>query len=115
MYTYNATLDRVIDGDTVDLVIDLGFDITIKQTVRLNGINTPELHSTNPTEKAAAEKAKARLNELLTGQPLIVNTKKDSREKYGRLLAEIFINNTSVNQQMLTEGLGVAYSGGPRT
>ena len=114
MYHYKAKLVRVIDGDTIELDIDLGFSITIRQTVRLSDINTPELRSKDPVEKINAQRAKSRLSELLNSNPIMIKTEKDSREKFGRILGEIFIGDTSINQQMINEGLAVSYSGGKR-
>lgn len=89
LYTYKATVVRVIDGDTVELIIDLGFTVQWKSTCRLYGINTPELRSKNADEKAKALLArdftKANLNE---GAIVIIKSKK--LDKYGRPLVDIY-------------------------
>lgn len=82
-FEYNAVLDRVVDGDTVDLRIDLGFEITHKIRVRLLGIDAPERF----TDEGKA--ATAALNGLLEGEQLVVRTRKDRKGKYGRYLADI--------------------------
>jgi micrococcal nuclease len=108
MYTYKATLLRVVDGDTVSLDIDLGLETSRKITIRLHGINTPEMN----TEEG--KKAKEVLTSLL-GQELIVLTLKDRREKYGRYLGILFnnVHNTqdpvSINAQMLQLGIATPY------
>jgi micrococcal nuclease len=115
MYNYAATAMSVIDGDTVRLDIDLGFGITSRQVVRLMGINAPELHGQPDPEPGRA--AKAFLEGVLyVGAKVRVNTFKDKREKYGRLLAAIWIGEdvTSVNQRMLDAGHAKSYSGGAR-
>jgi micrococcal nuclease len=114
MYEYKAKVINVVDGDTIDVVIDLGFDIKYSTRVRLYGINTPETRSRNKKEKDAGLKAKCRLTELLlNSEPgVIIRTiKDDSVEKYGRLLANIFLNGVNVNELLLQEGLAVPYFG----
>jgi len=119
MYEYQAKYIRVVDGDTVDLDIDLGLDIHHQIRVRLYGINTPELHSSDPEEQKKAKEAKRYLEYSLLILPnlkskdLIVKTVKDKTEKYGRYLAEIFTDNDpiSVNQKLLDAGLAVPYFG----
>ena len=106
MYTYSATLLRVIDGDTIEADIDLGFDIHYVAKIRLAGINAPEMK----TPQGAP--AKEHLTNLLTNRVLVVTTKLNKEfEKYGRVLGEITVNGYSVNQQMITEGFAVAMKG----
>lgn len=109
MYDYNATLIAVIDGDTVDLDIDLGLDIHNMIRVRLYGINTPELHSSSPAQRALATKAKQFAIDFLTGKNITIQTYKDRKEKYGRYLATIFANGDSLNLALITSGLAVEY------
>jgi micrococcal nuclease len=85
MYEYNAVLDRVVDGDTVDLIVDLGFRIKAHYRFRLLGIDAPEPRGATKTEGLAA---KAWLEEALEGKDLIVHSEKS--EKYGRWLAKIW-------------------------
>lgn len=108
MYRYNATCLKVIDGDTMDVALDLGFHITMVHRLRLLGIDTPEIFSghNNPGYETGL-KAKARLIELAVG-PLVIETHKDKEDKYGRYLAVVW-NSAPLNvvTVLLAEGLGV--------
>lgn len=109
MYEYRCLLDRVVDGDTVDITIDLGFSAFLhKQRIRLYGINTPELRSSNPDERVKAKEATERLKELLPKE-FIVRTTKDKRGKYGRILGTLIVEDNDINQQLITEGHAVKY------
>lgn len=120
LYAYRATVLHVVDGDTIDLSVSLGFDISYKARFRMAGINTPE--SYGPDACDAGRAAKAFLADLLReGTAVLVKTTKDKKEKYGRFLAEIFILDTSgqpvansVNQMMIDAGHAKAYFGGAR-
>lgn len=110
MYQYNAKLIKVIDGDTVDVAIDVGFDISIKHRLRMQGINAPERGADG------YEAARAALFEATANYPLVVTTYKDKREKYGRYLADIKVIGTngvtlteSVSQYLLGIGLVKPY------
>jgi micrococcal nuclease len=103
VYEYRATLIRVVDGDTVWLDVDLGFDVRRKDSFRLYGIDTPEL----PSPEGVA--AKDRLEQLLRG-PIILRTVKDKREKYGRYLAVLEVNGVDVNQRLVEEGHAQPYT-----
>jgi micrococcal nuclease len=115
MYEYRAKLIRVVDGDTVDLEIDLGFSMTCRDRFRLNGIDTPE------RGKPGYEAAKCRLREFLeccsTIENILVVTEK-AKEKYGRYLADIYVTPISqeclvhVNRALVEEGLAKPYDGG---
>lgn len=112
MYEYRATLLRVVDGDTVHLAVDLGFDTTHHITGRLLGINTPEL----PTPEGKA--ARQHLLDLLSLN-LLVHTVKDRREKYGRYLVTLWrdgedTSGPSINQRMVDDGHAQPYSGEAR-
>jgi len=122
MYEYRATLDRVIDGDTVDVFIDLGFDIIKSARIRLLGIDTPELRSKEELEKQAAQDAKAFVEKWfhdceIDGVDIFVRTHKS--DKYGRYLGVFFTTGQDdseylLNQQLLDEGLAKEYDGGKR-
>lgn len=113
-YTYKAQCLSVVDGDTAKVLCDLGFDTSIKITLRLYGINTPEIHSKIADEREQAQKAKARLIELIEGKEIIVRTFK-TKEKYGRYLAQIFlVDSVCVNDVLVDEGLAEAYYGEKR-
>jgi micrococcal nuclease len=116
MWTYRARVLRVVDGDTVDLRIDLGFSVQIEQRVRLLGIDTPEINSPDPEKRVAALAAKAMLAELLPEQTFVtVVTEKDKTEKYGRYLARIYNEKVAdVAAALIDKGLGVPYFGGKR-
>ena len=90
MHTYKAKVNRVIDGDTVDLAIDVGFEITVNTHVRILDLDTPEIfHPSCPAEKAHGVDAKQMAVALLVGKDLTISTKK--KGKYGRYLAQITI------------------------
>jgi micrococcal nuclease len=113
-FVYNAILDRVVDGDTIDVVLDLGFDVKLhKQRVRLAGIDTPESRTRNLAEKALGLKAKDRLIELCVGQFKIQSLGKG---KYGRILGIPFTeDNKNICQMLIEEGHAVEYWGGKKT
>jgi micrococcal nuclease len=108
MYTYNATVVKIVDGDSVWLEVDVGFHMSYKYNFRLGRINTPELRSKDPEEKAAAYAAKDRLAELIpVGTKVLLKT--DKPGKYGRWIAEIFVDLVNVNDTMMDEGLAEPY------
>tara|TARA_R100000541_G_scaffold22750_3_gene32683 strand:+ start:84 stop:437 length:354 start_codon:yes stop_codon:yes gene_type:complete len=117
MYTYVITLDRVIDGDTIDAMIDLGFDVHVKKRIRFMGINTPESRTRDLEEKKLGLAAKARVQELLTTCSYIT-LKSHGSGKFGRCLGELFIEieneAVNLNQLLISEGHAVAYFGGKR-
>lgn len=110
LYTYRAKLERVVDGDTIDAIIDLGFDVWVKKRVRLHDIDAPETRTRDLEEKSRGKATKARLIEILgdaDNKFLIIS---HGVGKYGRCLGELFIDNQSVNQQLIAEGLAVKYN-----
>ena len=113
MYEYKAKLDRVIDGDTVDCYIDLGFNINVKERVRLKGIDTPEIRTKDLEEKSKGFSAKERVEELFAGvESFKIKTELDKKGKYGRILGTIFLpehNDTSLNDMLLQEGHAKVY------
>ena len=109
MYLYNAKLVRVIDGDTIDAVIDLGFDVWIKKRVRLYGINTPETRTRDLEEKQAGIAAKKRLQELIDDSGGKFRIQSHGIGKYGRCLGTLFIDDTNINVLLLEEGLAEKY------
>jgi len=115
MYTYKAKLDRVIDGDTIDANIDLGFDVTIHKRIRLTGIDTPESRTRDLEEKARGLASKARLVELLGDGDFML----ESREvgKFGRVLGTIYTiaeKSININDTLVEEGYAVEYYGGKK-
>ena len=118
MYEYIFRLDRVVDGDTIDVDLDLGFDVMLKkQRIRLYGLNTPESRTRDLEEKQYGLAAKARLKELLEGgETLSLRTAidKKARGKYGRILGTIYADGINLNQQLIDEGHAIEYFGGTK-
>ena len=117
MYEYSAKIRRWGDGDTVDVTLDLGFDILYNNRIRLYGINTPESRTRDLEEKKRGLAAKDRVKELCpVGSSITLKTTKDGRGKFGRILGEIFVPGVvqSVNQLLVEEGHAVEYDGGKR-
>ena len=115
MHEYNAIVRRVVDGDTMDVTLDLGFDILYNNRIRLYGINTPESRTRDLEEKKLGLAAKDRVKELCpVGSSVIIKTTKEGRGKYGRILGEIFVGEVNINQQLVAEGHAVEYFGGSR-
>jgi len=114
MYTYEAKVIKVVDGDTIDALIDLGFDMHKSIRVRLVGINSPESRTRDLEEKKRGLAAKARLKEILKSNKNKIILESQGVGKYGRCLGVIRINDTNVNQQLVQEGHAVEYFGGKR-
>ena len=116
MYTYNAKVEKIIDGDTVLAIVDLGFDTWKKVTIRLNGINTPESRTTNQEEKTKGLAAKTRLQQLLEINKNHFILISFGVDKYGRCLGELYLdlNTPSINNTLILEGHAVPYNGGKR-
>lgn len=116
MYEYKFELIRVIDGDTVDGYIDLGFDIKVKKRIRLLGINAPETRlqskikdlNERKKEKELGILAKNALRDYLSKGNILVRTKLDKRGKYGRTLGTLFVDKdnklVNINDLLLSEG-----------
>lgn len=106
---------KIVDGDTIDANIDLGFDISLTKRVRLNGIDTPESRTTDLKEKALGLEVKEWLKHKLEGaKDILIKTQlPDSTEKYGRILGNLYINNESLslNEQMINAGYAWSYKG----
>ncbi len=117
LYTYKAKVIRVVDGDTIEAMIDLGFDTWISITVRLNGINTPESRTRDLEEKKRGLAAKERLTQILLENKNEFKLVSHGVEKYGRCLADIFVENLgeiSIQNKLIAEGHGTEYHGGKR-
>ena len=118
MYEYKVKITRVVDGDTVDAEVDLGFDTFIKDRIRLMGIDTPESRTRNKKEKALGLAAKAYLKELLKENKgdIILRTSKEGKGKFGRILGTLLIydGKTNVNQMLIDEGHARDYFGGSK-
>ncbi len=121
-YIYRAKLDRVVDGDTVDALIDVGFDIWFKKRIRFMGLDTWESRTRDLEEKKKGLAAKARTKELLekvSSKSGYFRLKSHGLGKYGRVLGEIFImdkegKQMSVNETLIAEGHAYIYDGGKK-
>jgi len=116
MYEYYVRkVENVVDGDTIDVLIDLGFDILFQSRVRLAGIDTPESRTKDLKEKALGLESKEYLKKALKdAKSVIIKTEKmDSSEKYGRILGWVYVNgNTiSLNDMMINDGYAWGYLG----
>ena len=116
MYEYRAKIIKVIDGDTVDVDIDLGFGISLNnERVRIMGIDTPESRTRDKVEKKFGLASKARLKELL-GKDTILKTQvgrggEDMKGKFGRILGDFLVDGKKAGEILIKEGHAVAYHG----
>ena len=121
LYCYRAQVLHVVDGDTLDLMVSLGFDMNYKARFRLTGINTPESYGPTACDEGRAAK-QFLIDTLPVGATVMVKTTKDKKEKYGRFLAEVYLLDAkgevlpqSVNALMVEKGHAKLYDGrGPR-
>ena len=119
MYEYRARLIKVVDGDTVDVDIDLGFGIWMKdERVRIMGIDTPESRTRDKVEKLFGKAASARVKELLE-EDIILKTQiardgEDMKGKYGRILGDFIVGDKMLTDILVEEGHAVAYFGGSK-
>ena len=113
-YVYKATIERVVDGDTIDVTLDLGFDVRLhKQRCRLAGIDTPESRTRDLAEKKLGLEAKDRLVELCSGP---ISIKSFGKGKYGRILAIPYTEDgKDICKLLIKEGHAVEYDGGKKT
>ena len=113
MHEYKAKVVRVIDGDTIDVDIDLGFDVILsKQRIRLYGIDTPESRTRDKEEKFYGKiSAQFLKDRCKKGSYITVRTHLDKKGKFGRILGELIVNDINLNKQMIEEYLAVEYSG----
>ncbi len=116
MYEYRIKkVTNVVDGDTIDVEIDLGFSVSYAQRLRLAGIDTPESRTTDKAEKILGLEAKEYLkSKVKEAKDIVVKTEKpDSSEKYGRILGWVYVDgsNKSINEQMIEDGYAWGYMG----
>ena len=116
MYEYYVRkVDNVVDGDTIDVLIDLGFDILFQSRVRLAGIDTPESRTKDLAEKALGLESKEYLKKhLKDAKSVVIKSEKiDSSEKYGRILGWVYVNGDteSLNDKMINDGYAWGYMG----
>ncbi len=117
-FCYNATVVRIVDGDTIRLDIDLGFDIVLRnQSVRLYKVDTPECRTRDLKEKAAGLLAKEVVQNLIaTGERVFIRTKLDTKGKFGRLLGTIVTtDNININEHLIDNNYAVEYYGQSKT
>ena len=123
MYNYNAICTRVVDGDTVDAMIDLGFGVHVKKRIRLAGINAPESRTRDKQEKILGLAAKDRLIAMMEGADNKFELESQELGKYGRVLGKLHIDKldgkdlitkTCVNDCLVKEGYATEYDGGKR-
>ena len=114
MYKYKARLIRVVDGDTIDCILDLGFDVSIKERVRLKGLDTPEIRTKDLNEKELGFKAKKFVEDMFqdkgleAGSPDFIIETEYRRGKYGRTIGTItFQDDTVLNEMLITSGHAV--------
>ena len=121
-YIYRGKLERVVDGDTIDALIDVGFDIWVKKRIRYSGIDTWESRTRDLEEKAKGLEAKARNKELLmevSSKSGYFRLKSFGVGKYGRVLGEIYIEDAegkqyNINETLISEGHAYVYEGGKK-
>ena len=116
MYEYYVRkVENIVDGDTIDVLIDLGFDILFQSRVRLAGIDTPESRTKDLAEKALGLESKEYLKKhLKDAKSVVIKTEKmDSSEKYGRILGWVYVdgNTVSLNDMMINDGYAWGYLG----
>ena len=111
-------ITKVVDGDTIDADIDLGFDISLTKRIRLAGVDTPESRTSDANEKKYGLESKEWLkHKVESAKNILIKTElPDSTEKYGRIIGHLFVNDqeSSLNDQMITEGYAWEYSGGTK-
>ena len=122
MYTYKAKLQRVVDGDTIDATIDLGFDVFVKKRIRFSGINAPESRTRDLEEKARGLAAKDRVKNILE-ENIDFELHSEELGKFGRVLGKIYVEKLDgkdcltqicLNEQLIKEKHAVEYFGGKR-
>ena len=112
MFEYKCKVTNVVDGDTVDVDIDLGFGVWLRdQRIRLYGIDTPESRTSDPSEKLYGKAAAEFLKKWLDGGDVTIKTHKDGRGKFGRILGELWVFDTNINKKMIEEHHAVEYHG----
>ena len=111
-------ITKVVDGDTIDADIDLGFDISLTKRIRLAGVDTPESRTSDANEKKYGLQSKEWLkHKVESAENILIKTElPDSTEKYGRIIGHLFVNDQeiSLNDQMIVEGYAWTYDGGTK-
>lgn len=107
LYCYKARCLNVVDGDTIDVELSLGFNVYVRERIRLAGINTSEIYGVkkNSEEYKKGMLSTMRAKQLMLGKDLIVKTTKDKKGKYGRYIASVFVDGIDVGDTLIKEGL----------
>jgi micrococcal nuclease len=113
-YLYKATVTNIVDGDTIDAVVDMGFRLKSELRLRLLGVNTPELHSKDLAERTAAQNAKKYVDSTVLGKEVVIRTEK--ADAFGRYLADVFYVNSAglqrnLNDDLISLGFAVPFKG----
>ena len=116
-YIYLSEVLRVVDGDTVDVLLDLSFGVFRKVRIRANGIDTPESRTRNKAEKKLGLAAKARMKKLCAKKIYVESLNGGKLDKYGRLLANLYTeeDNTDICKTLIKEGHAIKYDGSKKT
>ena len=109
---YTATVLKVIDGDTIDVMIDLGFKTFRKERIRLDGVDTPETRTRDLEEKKKGLEAKNWVKSMIEGKEVIIISTKQG--KFGRYLAKVYIDDLCINEELIKRGMAKEYFGGKR-
>lgn len=112
LYSYRVrSIERVVDGDTFDCILDLGFNVLLAARVRMAGVDTPESRTADAEEKVFGLLSKEWLKNNLHGTVIITTQVEKENEKFGRVLGTVYANGKNLNQAMIQENMAVAYSG----
>ena len=115
-FIFKGKVGRVYDGDTLYATIQLGFDIFKYSSIRVSGIDTPELRGSSPAEKVLARAAKARMKELCGKEVWVKSLNGGEEDKYGRVLASVYqLDGTDIADVLIKEGHAVEYTGNKKT
>tara|TARA_R110000751_G_scaffold89654_1_gene176454 strand:+ start:426 stop:791 length:366 start_codon:yes stop_codon:yes gene_type:complete len=117
LYQYKVSVTRIVDGDTVDVDVDLGFGVWLRnERIRLAGVDTPEKRTRDPIEKKAGIKASEFTGKMLTGaDEIILLSHEKGKGKYGRILGTLMCDGMSLNDALISSGNAKEYWGGKKT
>lgn len=107
LYEYSANVVRVVDGDTVDVLVDLGFKISMKMRLRLQGIDAPEIFRGDEASREKGKLARTWLESQVLGMDVLIVTNKDKTGKFGRYVAKIYLEERDICDEMVKEGHAV--------
>ena len=113
LYSYRVkSITKVVDGDTFDCILDLGFDVLLEARVRMLGIDTPESRTSDAEEKVYGLLSKEWLKHNIHGEQIIISTQVDNEKgKFGRILGIVFVDGKNLNEAMIEEHMAVGYHG----